>query len=430
MSRLVYPQLFRVRQTFPRVRVDDASGQVRRELEKLGLGEKIGSGKRVAITAGSRGIANIHVIIKAVVDYLHQWGAKPFVVPAMGSHGGATASGQRALIEQYGITEDYCGCPILASMETVVVCHAAEGFPIHFDRHAYEADFVLVCGRVRPHTMFTGEIESGLLKMMLVGLGKHVGARIYHAAFQDHNFDRIVRGVAGQVIQQCDVAAGLAVVENAYEETAAITGVLPEEFESKEKELLALAKLWMPRLPFSRVDVLLIDEIGKNISGTGMDTNVVGRKYNDNAAVEHEIPKVKRIIARNLTPESGGNAVGIGIADFCTRRLAEQINQRSTWINGMTAGHMGAVKTPPVYDSDRELVEAAFSTIGLTTPAEARLLWIKNTSEVTEIACSAAYWEEAQDREDLEVLTPLRPLPFDLTGNLPVLMTAQRAGGV
>jgi nickel-dependent lactate racemase len=422
----IHPKIFRLRQTFPRERVEDIESEVQRELAKLGLEKTIRPGARVAITAGSRGIANIQRIIKAAVVYLRSLGAEPFIVPAMGSHGGATAEGQRKVLESYGITEAYCGCLIRSSMETVVVGQAQEGFPVHFDRQAYEADHVLVCGRIKPHTRFAGALESGLLKMMLIGLGKQEGARIYHAAFEQYSFDRMVRSVAGHVLRECRIVAGLAIVENAYDETAKIEGILPRDFVARETELLKLAKAWMARLPFARADIVIVDEMGKNISGTGLDTNIVGRKFHDGHAAPDEEPKVTRIIARSLTPQSHGNATGIGIVDFCPRRLADQIDLPSTWVNGITSGHIGAVKMPPVCASDRETLDTALTTIGLVPPENAGIVWIRNTLDLAEVECSSAYLSEAQSRGDLEVLTGLRDWPFDAAGELPASMVELR----
>jgi hypothetical protein len=414
-----YPQFFRVRQTFERPRVEDLPGTVESELARLQLGQRIRPGRTVAVTAGSRGIINIRVILRALVAHLVRLGARPFILPAMGSHGGGTPAGQLEVLASYGITEEYCGCPIKASMETVVVCQTAEGFPVHFDRHAYEADHVFVCGRVKPHTEFTGEIQSGLMKMMLIGLGKHEGAKVYHRAIHDHNFTQIVKSVAGRVLAECKIAGGLAIVENGYDETALIEAVRPEEIEAREKELLRLATRLLPRLPFREADILVIDEIGKNISGTGMDTNVVGRKFNDHAAVEDEWPKVRRIVVRSLTEQTHGNAAGIGIAEFCRTQALAQMDRHKTWVNALTAGHISSVMTPLHYESDREILDTALPTIGLRQPADARVLWIKNTLELAEVECTAAYHDEAQSREDLEVLTPLRTLDFDAAGNWP-----------
>jgi hypothetical protein len=414
-----YPQMFRVRQTFEAPRVDDIPGTVRSELASLGLEKKVKPGQTVAITAGSRGIANIKVIIKTAVQYFQSIGAKPFIVPAMGSHGGGTAEGQRAILEGYGITEEYCGCPIKASMETIIVCQTAEGFPVHFDRHASEADHVLVCGRVKPHTDFVGEVESGLMKMMLIGLGKHEGAKVYHRAILDYSFPQIVKSVAGRVLETCPILAGLAIVENGYDQTAKIAAVPADNMEANERELLKLAKKWLPRLPFDRCDILLIDELGKNISGAGVDTNVVGRKYCYHESAPDEFPKVRRIVIRGLTEETHGNASGIGLFEFCTTRALEAIDQRITRINCLTSGNVSACMLPVNFDTDREILDNALPTIGLTEPPHAKILWIRNTLELTEVECSQAYWDEAQQRSDLEIIRELQDLPFDAAGNLP-----------
>ena len=414
-----FTKVFRLRQTFDATRVDDVAAEVRDQLSRLQLDKKIHPGQTVAVTAGSRGIANIQHIIRAIVGYLTQLGAEPFVVPAMGSHGGGTAQGQRQVIESYGITEEFIGCPIRAGMETAVVCQAAEGFPVHFDRYAYQADHVLVCGRVKPHTAYAGDIESGLMKMMLIGLGKCNGATVYHRAIQDYSFARIIRSVAREVIEKCRILAGVAIVENAFDQTARIEAVRPAEFEDREKELLVLAKKWLPRLPFQHVDVLLIDEIGKNISGVGFDANVVGRKYNDHRAVEDEFPKVKRIAVRGMTAETHGNSIGIGLAEFCKSQLLRETDFEAVRLNALVSGHVSAGMLPLDYQTDREMLQAALSTIGMAEPPDAKLLWIVNTLKLAEVECSAAYLDEARRRGDLEILSGLRDLPFDAEGNLP-----------
>ena len=423
-----YPQVFRLRQKFDFPRVADIPAAVHNQLTRLDLGRKVRPGQSVAVTGGSRGIANVAVILRAIVDHLKGLGAQPYVVPAMGSHGGATAQGQQEVLHSYGITEASLGCPIRAGMETVVVCRAAEGFPVHFDRHAFEADHVVVCNRVKPHTRFVGDVESGLMKMLLIGLGKCAGATVYHRAIQDFSFGQIVRSVAGEVIKRCRILAGLAIVENARDETALVEAVAPEDFERREKELLVLAKQWMANLPFKHVDVLLIDRIGKDISGTCLDTNVVGRKFDDHKAVEGEYPKVKVIVLRGLTEASHGNAVGLGIAEFCKSQLLRETDLRATRLNAITAGHVPAAMLPLDYETDRELLDVALSAIGLVEPQDAKLLWIKNTLELEELECSAAYFDEARERQDLEVLTPLRDLPLDPSGNLPPIYQSEDVG--
>lgn len=415
----LFPPLFRLRQTFERPRVDNIPATVDAELTRLNLGTKIKPGQTVAITAGSRGIANIALIIKAIVAHVKQLGGQPFIVPAMGSHGGGTVEGQVGILHGYGVTEEFCGCPIRASMETIIVCQAPEGFPVHFDKHASQADHVIVCGRVKPHTNFVGDVESGLMKMMLIGLGKHNGAKIYHRAIQNYSFPQIVRSVAKVVLEQCRVVAGVGIVENGYDETALIKAVGSDELEAREKELLIKAKQWMPRLPFDDIDVLFVEEIGKNISGAGMDTNVIGRKYTGTPEGLSETPRVKRIIVRGLTEVTHGNACGLGIAEFCLTRAVEQMDRKITVINCLTGGHPEGARTPCYFDTDRECLEAALSVIGLVDPDRARIMWIRNTLDVAEVECSAAYLDEARGRKDLEILTDLRDLPLDDRGYLP-----------
>lgn len=414
-----YPRIFRVRQHFQGPTLDDVAGEVKRQLAKLPLASRVKPGQTVALTAGSRGVANIAIILKAAVEHLKTLGLQPFIVPAMGSHGGGTVEGQLEIIHGYGITEAFCGCPIRASMETVIVCQTKEGFPVHFDKHAFGADHVLVVGRVKPHTGFVGDIESGLMKMMLIGLGKHAGALVYHRAIMDYSFPQIVRSVAGEVMTKCRVLAGIGIVENEQEKTSQIAAVLPEELEAREKELLVTAKKLIPRLPFDRCHLLLIDQIGKNISGTGMDTNVIGRKYNDHKAVEDEFPKVKIVVVRSLTEETHGNATGIGMAEFCRTRAVQQTDVRKTRINCMTGGHVPAAMFPLDYETDREILDAGLTQIGLAEPPHAKLMWIHNTLDVVELECGEAYLPQARETPGLEILTDPRPLPFDAAGNMP-----------
>ena len=414
-----YPEIFRIRQKFDRPVVEDIPSEVASELSRLNLDTTIQPGESVAITAGSRGIANIHIIIKSIVDHLKGLGAEPFVVPAMGSHGGATAEGQQGIVEGYGITEDYVGCPIRSSMETVIVCDAKEGFPVHFDKNAYGADHVVVCGRVKPHTTFVGDIESGLMKMMLIGLGKYEGAKTYHRAIKDHSFGQIVRSVAKEVLSKCRIVAGLAIVENGYDETARITVVGPNEFEEREKELLVLAKQWMPRLPFKQADLLVVDQIGKNISGSGMDSNVVGRKFLEHRAGDDEWPKVRTIFLRGLTEETHGNATGIGMAEFALTRAVDAMDVAITRRNCITGGSPTGAMIPLHYQTDKEVLEATLPEMGLTAVPDTKVMWIHNTLEVSELECSVAYLNEARQSNEIEILSEPRPFPLDNNGNLP-----------
>ena len=415
---MTLPACYRLRQRFDRPQVDDAAGAVQSQLEVQQLAQRIKPGQSVAITVGSRGIQNIATITQAVVQHLQQLGAQPFIVPAMGSHGGATAEGQRRLIAGYGITEEAMGVPVRSAMETVIVDEIFGGIPVHFDRHASEADHVIVMGRIKPHTGFVGEIESGLHKMMLIGLGKHAGALTYHRAIKDHSFDEIIRAVGEVVLKRCHIACGVAIVENAYDETALIEAVAPEAFYEREKELLALARKWLPRLPFPDVDLLIIDRIGKEISGTGMDTNIVGRKYNDHAATDRDDARCKRIFVRSLTEQTHGNATGIGLAEFTTQRVVDQIDRDATLVNCITSGHPTAGMIPLTYPTDAAAITAALETIGLTPPEQARVIQISDTLHLEDVIVSAAYAEEWRGREDIEVLSGPDPLTFDESGML------------
>ena len=414
-----WPPFFRVRQKFDSTRLDDVVATTHEELKRIALAERVRPGESVAITAGSRGIRNIDLVIRAIVDHFKELGAKPFVVPAMGSHGGGTAEGQKAVLARLGITEESCGCDIRASMDTVVVSKAAEGFDVHFDQHAFNADHVFVAGRIKPHTRFAGAIESGLMKMMLIGLGKHAGAKIYHRAIVNYSFDQIVRSVAKEVLERCGVCGGLAILENSFDETAWIEAVPPEQFESREPELLVKAKSWLARLPFERADILLLDRIGKEISGAGMDTNVVGRKWSDHEAQADEWPKLKRICVRGLSEGTHGNAVGIGIAEFCLTRVIDAMDVKATRINSLTGSHPTAGMLPFDYASDQEMLSAAVQTVGLVEDADLKIMWAQDTLHLTEIECSQAYWEDAQQRDDLEILGEPRPLACDEQGLLP-----------
>ena len=415
---LLFPRMFRLRQTFDARRVTDISGEVSRQLDSLKLNEQIRPDQSVAITAGSRGIAHIGQITRAVVDHIKGLGAKPFIVPAMGSHGGGTAAGQTQLLEHYGITPEKMGCELRASMETVIVDRTPQGIPVHFDKHASLADHVLIVGRVKPHSGFVGDVESGLHKMMLIGLGKHEGAKIYHRAIADYSFMEIITAVAASVIAKCRVVGGLAIVENAYDETALIEAVSPARFLEREKELLKLATQWLPRLPFPFADLLIIDQIGKNISGTGLDTNVVGRKYNDHAGTDRDTVRCKRIFVRGLTDETHGNATGIGISEFTNQRTADAIDRKITAINCITGLHPTAAMIPIAYETDGEAISQALHTCGLVEPPHAKVIQIKDTLHLADVLVSEKYLDELSGRNDLERLSEPEEMSFDANGNL------------
>lgn len=413
-----FPRMLRIKQSFETTVIDDVSAEVDRQLTNIGLGEKVQPGQTVAITVGSRGIANVATMTKAICDHVKAIGAVPIIIPAMGSHGGATAAGQRRIVEGYGVTEDYVGAEIKSSMDTVIVAETSQGIPVHFDRNAFEADHVVVFNRVKPHTSIVGDIESGLHKMMLIGLGKTAGAKIYHRAFMDYSFAEIVKSVADVVLKKCSVVCGLGVVENSLDQTGMIQAVRPQDFFAVECELLELSKQWLPKLPFSDIDLLIVDRIGKNISGTGMDTNIVGRKYNDNVAMENDSTRIRRIIVRSLTPETHGNATGIGVADFTTRRCVENIDAKTTAINCITALHPTAAAVPVTLENDHDCIEAALQTIGLVEPEDAKVVHILDTLHLEEVFVSEAFSNKLKSRRDLSVITEAAAMSFNSTGDL------------
>jgi hypothetical protein len=419
---VAYPKIVRIRQHFERPQVEDVPRAVAASLDKLDLARRIRPGQSVALTAGSRGITNIPLILRSTAAFLRKLGARPFLVPTMGSHGGGTAEGQRHILESYGITEEFVGAPIRASMEVVQVASTPEGFPVYLDRYASEADHIGVVARVKPHTGYHGPIESGLLKMMMIGLGKHVGALAYHRILLEYPYDQVVRSVGRELMAHAPIAFGLGIVENGYDETAALEAVAPADFERREEELLVLARRLLPRLPFRQADLLIVDEIGKNISGSGLDTNVVGRKRAfRNQPPPRELPTMRLIFVRGLSERTHGNAAGIGLADFTTSRLIRSMDYNATRINCLTAGYPEGAFLPVYFDTDRQVLDAALAIIGTRSPEQARVMRIHNTLAVEEMEVSEPLLAETERQSDFTPLGPPRPLEFDAEGNLPPL---------
>jgi len=414
------PKVLRVQQNFDSTHITDIPKTVSEQIGKLGLPGRLKSGQTVAITGGSRGVANIAVIIRAVVDELRKLGVRPFIIPAMGSHGGGTAEGQRSVLEHYGITEASMGAPVRATMETTQVGETPQGIPVFLDNYALEADHVVVVNRIKPHTDFDGDIESGLCKMMAIGLGKHTGAIQYHRANIKHGYYTVITNVSRVVRNNCKILFGLGIVENAYDETSVIEAMLTPEIEDSERRLLAVAKASLARIPFDQGDVLVVDEMGKNISGAGMDTNVIGRNVSQRERTPIK-PWFTRIFVRDLTAESHGNAVGIGLADLVSRRLVNKIDYTPTYINAITSTNVEAARVPITFDTDREAIETAFSTCGNSVEA-CRMIWIKNTLKLDQFIASEALLDDIGSKPHLKVLERLGELTFDGKGNLPSLL--------
>jgi len=417
MGEINYPQMYRIHQVFDAPRVARIEEELNRELRSIQTSFQLKEGMRIAITAGSRGIAHIDRILKTLIQFLQEKGAKPFLFPAMGSHGGGTAEGQLEILKSLNITEESIGAPILSSMEVVEIGRSSFGFPILVDKHAAGADGIIVVNRIKPHTEFEGPIESGLMKMIAIGMGKHKGCLEVHKQTVHYGYREVIPEIGGVILEKLPFLFGVAIVENVYDQTGMIQAILPSRFLLEEKRLLAQAKNLMARLPFDKVDVLIVDQMGKNISGTGMDTNVIGRIMFIGEK-EPDRPKITRVVVLDLTEESHGNAVGIGLADYTTQRLVNKIDSWTTSTNAITAMTPEKGRIPITLATEREAIDAALNTIGAVDPEKARVIHIKNTLEIGELDVSEAFLKEVEGRRNLKVLKDLGPLSFDEGGEI------------
>jgi hypothetical protein len=414
------PPLARVRQKFDAAKLDDITGAIRREFARPEVRERVKPGQVVAVGCGSRGVANIALIACTVVQELQALGAQPFIFPCMGSHGAATAEGQRKVLETYGITEAAAGVPIRATMDTVVVGHLDDGTPVHMDKFAAEAEAIVVINRIKPHTGFRGATESGLTKMLSIGIGKITGAATYHTHGMDR-FSELLPKVRDVNISQRNVLFGVGVVENAYDETALIEIVPAEKLATREPELQAMAKRMMPQIFFDDIDVLVIDEMGKNISGAGFDPNIVGR--NRRAIDWPAKPAIKKIVVLGLTRITHGNATGIGAADVITMRIFKELDVPSTYANVITSMNLDGGCIPMVMNTDREAIALAVKTVVRVKPEDCRIVRIRNTLHLGEIEVSAPLLAEvARQPERFEIAGEPRGWAFDAHGTLAPLV--------
>lgn len=413
-------KLIQIKQKFPSYSVEDVTERIKSEMANLRLEKRIKPGDSIAITAGSRGITDIDVITRTVIGELIKLQGRPFIIPAMGSHGGATVSGQLKVLEGYGITEKKMGAPIKATMDVVEIGESNNGIPVYVDKNVINADHVIAINRIKPHTRFTGEIESGLIKMLLVGLGKDVGARVYHRAIMKNTFDLIVESVLPIVLSKLSVLFGLAIIENAYGKVADISAMIGEDIIKKEPGLKKESFELMAKLPFRNIDLLIIDNMGKDISGTGMDTNIIGRNDENSSKTQNENAGISRIFVRDLTPNSHGNACGIGLADFTTRKLVNKINFQETYINCITALRPEGAKIPMTFECDKDAIEAAVSTCGIENPDDMKIVWIKNTLDLENVIVSEGYLDDLNGRDNFEQISSTREITFDSSDNLPL----------
>jgi hypothetical protein len=421
------PRMMTVRQKYPPSPALDIRDTIRGEFETLR--GRLRPGLRVAVGVGSRGISNLQAIVTAVLDELRAAGAQPFIVPAMGSHGGATPEGQMGLLAEYGVTEQALGVSIRAAMDVERLGATGDGVDVFFSAEALKADAVLPINRVKPHTDFGGPIGSGVLKMLVVGFGKRVGAANYHAAAARLGYELVLRTSAQVSLRQAPVLGAVAIVEDQRHHTARIAVLPADALESREAELVAEARRLMPSLPFEEIDLLIVDRLGKNISGSGMDPNITGRGIHGYASMlggpVQGKPVVRRLFVRDLTPETHGNAIGIGLADFTTTRLVRAMDQRVTYLNSLTSLTPNCSKIPIHFDTDREAISQALRTLCLPDTRQAKAVRIADTLSLETIEASEAFGEAVRRSHCLERLSSPEEMQFGPDGNLPELVHAE-----
>ena len=417
MGEFAMHRLVRVRQNFPKRSLPDVAAAVRQTMEAAEWTRSVKPGSRIAVGAGSRGIQNIDVIVKAVVDFWKSRDCKPFIVPVMGSHGAATAEGQADVLHHYGITEERMGAPIVSSLDVVKVGTTPEGIEVSMDRNAFESDGVMLCSRVKWHTDFEGGLESGVHKMMAIGLGKWEGAKRYHAFALRLGMEQVIRSVGKVMLDTGKMLGGLAILEDAYHNTAEVHALGSAGMAEAEEKLLERVSSWKAGIPVSELDLLIVDEIGKNISGSGMDTKVINRGILGRNNLPG-IVQIQRVFARGLTEESGGNAVGIGLCDVIADRLYKNIDFNATWVNVLTASNPMGGMCPPHFPDDRTCIEKIIVTCGKLDPYECSIAHIANTMELDKMLLSENLLPEVEGRDGVEITGPAQELDFDAFGSL------------
>jgi hypothetical protein len=415
------PRFVLVKQSHPNRAIKDIPGHIRQELTQSGVAGRLPKGSKIAIGVGSRGISNIATIVKSVVGFWKEQGMNPFIFPAMGSHGAATAEGQASVLAHYGIHEATMGAPVLSSLDVVSQGETPEGIETFIDKNALEADGVFLVGRIKWHTDFEGPIESGLFKMMAIGMGKFAGAQTYHTYAYRMGLEKMIRSVGRKVFACGKMLGGLAILEGAHHETAGLVAVTSDKgvevMLAREEELLREVKSWKVELPADEIDILIIDEIGKNISGAGMDTKVINRSVMGHYNPFTQSPIVNRIYARGLTSATYGSAVGLGLADAIHDRLLNGIDWKPTYINSLTASTPSAIRTPIHFPTDREALSALAPTVGKRNLADVTYCRIKNTLELIDVAISENLLRRVNDQ--VQVVSEPFDVEFEASGDLP-----------
>lgn len=416
-----FPRMYCVKQHLPYAeKIENVEDAVKKEVEPFLKSNRLPRGASLAVTAGSRGINNIALILKTICSCLTEYECKPFIIPAMGSHGGANAAGQLDILESLGITEQSMGVKIKSSMEVVQIGKTRSGYPVFVDKYAAESDGIVLINRIKPHTEFEGSFESGLQKMSVIGLGNHKGAVVAHAYALRSSYEQSLQEISSVVLDKLPIFLGVALLENSYEKTAMVKAISPPDIPAEDQQLLVEASRMMPRLPFETIDLLIVEKIGKNISGTGMDTNVIGRLMVYGAPEPTHID-IGRIAVLDLTPEAHGNAIGIGLADFTTERCVNKIDRQATYVNALTACTPEKGRIPVYYADDREVLQQALASIGVLDVAKARIVQIKNTLEMEYLKISEAIYSDIKNNPQFEVLTGPEPIKFSEEGELSLI---------
>ena len=406
------PKVYKVKQKFEKEKIDDVRGDLIKKLNAKSWDIK--KNQKIAITAGSRGISHYELLLKTIVDFVKSKGAIPFIVPAMGSHGGASAYGQEKMLKNLGIDKKTMGCEIISSMDVVKIGYAHDNLPVYIDKNAYRADGIIIFNRVKMHTSFRGKYESGLIKMISIGLGKRKGADAIHAERFEHMADNIL-ACAKVSLEKLNIIGGVCTIENGYDEVADIFVLDKNEILQREPQILQKSKSLMPRIYLDDIDVLIVKEIGKNISGTGMDTNVIGRFHTKAASGGPNITKVGIL---DLSNESLGNANGVGLADFATKKLYNKINFDYTYLNALTSTEPNSIKLPMILDNDELVIKACAKTCGILDSNKIKLVIIENTKNLNELYMSKVAYDSVVEKNKVEIISNEKEISFDEEGNL------------
>lgn len=406
----------RISQVFENKKINNISEKIIQELEKIKINEKIKPGMQIGITVGSRGIDNLALIIKTIITEVKKYGGSPIIIAAMGSHGGATVEGQLSILASYGITEEKMGVPIKATTETIELGKLENGLPVYFNKIANSSDGLIIVNRIKVHTSFKSDIESGLCKMLAVGLGNYKGATLVHSLGVKGLSDYMVQ-FAEVILQKAPILCGIGILENGYEKTYKIIAANPEDFKKVDRKLLKECKRILPRLPVSDIDLLIIEQIGKNISGTGMDTNAVGgiTEFPKGTFLP---PKIKEIMLLDITLESHGNAHGVGLATAITKKLYDKIDFHATYTNSVASGFLYKSRIPMVFPTEEEAFRTCLSVLGNLPGTKARVIIIKNTLKLDEMYVSEPIWEEIKEQRNILPIGNWEELKFNTNGNM------------